>query len=470
MRRKKSDQDSGGFYSRRQFLAATGAAAAGLAAGSLAKPARLFADSPLQPYAVPALVAATQAFDYGREAVKARVQHLFEALGGIGDVIRSGDKVAIKINITGGSSYDGNARLKGVPLIESVWTHPEVLRAVGECILDAGVRPRDLTIVEAIWGMDSYNNYGYKEVQDSLGATLIDLNKTAPYGDFADQPVGSNFCDRESFKLNRILTEVNAFVSIPKMKHHLTACVTHSMKNLIGIVPLLPEMGSGWRSKLHSGITDDDKQDLQRAICDLNMARPIHLAVIDGIRTADGGELPTATTFQPKAYNLLLAGKDPVATDSVASVQMGNDPQAENLYRPDGTACLNYLALAREKGIGTNLMSEIRIVGDGAGSIVWPSAIRRKPVPRPGRVALSQNFPNPFNSTTVFRYFLPETAHVTIRVLDASGRRVSAPVDGIMPPGEHELIWSAGSLPSGVYLCRMQVGRLWEVRRFTLQR
>ncbi|MBN2200540.1 DUF362 domain-containing protein, partial [bacterium] len=301
------------------------------------------------------------------------------------------------------------------------------------------------------------------------GATLIDLNKTAPYGDFADQPVGSSFCDRESFKLNRILTEVNAFVSIPKMKHHLTACVTHSMKNLIGIVPLLPEMGSGWRSKLHSGITQDDKQDLQRAICDLNMARPIHLAVIDGIKTADGGELPTATTFQPKAYNLLLAGKDPVATDSIASMQMGNDPQAEKLYRPDGTACLNYLALAREKGIGTNLLSEIEIVGDGAEAIQTSVRTRKQPE-RPGRIVLSQNFPNPFNATTAFRYFLPETAHVTIRILDASGRRVSVPVDGVMPSGEHELIWSAGSLPSGVYLCRMQVGRLWEVRRFTLQR
>jgi uncharacterized protein (DUF362 family) len=469
MSKRKTDHETGGICSRRAFLAATGAAAAGLAAGSLAKPGRLFAAAPSRSYGVPALVAATQAFDYTRENVKARVQHLFEALGGIGDVIKSGDKVAIKINITGGTSYDGNARLQGLPLIETVWTHPEVLRAVGELILDAGVRPQDLFIVEAIWGMDSYNNHGYKEVQDSLGATLIDLNKTAPYGDFADQPVGSNFCDRESFKLNRILTEVNAFVSIPKMKHHLTACVTHSMKNLIGIVPL-QYYGSGWRKNLHDGITLNDRQDLQRAICDLNMARPIHLAVIDGIKTADGGELPTATTFVPKAYNLLLAGKDPVATDSIASLQMGNDPEAEQLLRPDRTACLNYLALAREKGIGTNLLSEIQVVGDGAGAIRTTSVKTRRAPVRPDRIVLSQNFPNPFNSTTAFRYFLPETAHVTIRILDGTGRRVAVPVDTVMPAGEHEVLWSAGNLPSGTYLCRLQAGRTWEVRKFTLQR
>jgi uncharacterized protein (DUF362 family) len=468
MKKRKSDHGAGESCSRRKFLAATGAAAAGLAAGSLGRPAGLFASLPRRSDMTPVLVAATQAFDYERANVKARVQHLFESLGGISEIAAAGNKVAIKINITGGTSYEGMSGLRGMPLIETVWTHPEVLRAVGELLIDAGVRAQDLYIVEAIWGMDSYNNYGYKDVQNSLGATLIDLNQKSPYADFVDQAVGDNYCDRSSFKFNRILTEVNAFVSIPKMKQHLTACVTHSMKNLIGIVPL-QFYGGGWRQNLHSGIHNDDKRDLQRAICDLNMARPIHLAVIDGIKTADGGELPTASTFIPKSYNLLLAGKDPVATDSIASFQMGNDPEAEKLYRPDGTACLNYLALAREKGIGTNLLSEIHLVGDGAGSIKT-SVENREPAERPDRIVLSQNFPNPFNSTTVFRYYLPEPGHVTIRILDASGRRVSVPVDAVMPAGEHQLLWSAGNLPSGTYLCRMQAGRTWEVRKFVLQR
>jgi uncharacterized protein (DUF362 family) len=468
MKKNKDGPGAGGTFSRRKFLTATGAAAAGLAAGSLGRPGRLFGTPLFGPNGTASLVAATQAFDYDRAAVKARVQHLFESLGGISDLASAGKKVAIKINITGGTSYEGRPGLQGKPLVETVWTHPEVVRAVGELFIDAGVRPQDLTLVEAIWGMDSFNNYGYQTVQTSLGANLIDLNQKAPYDGFADQPVGSAFCDRESFKLNRILTEVDTFVSIPKMKQHLTACVTHSMKNLIGIVPL-QYYGGGWRSNLHSGITNNDKQDLQRAICDLNMARPIHLAVIDGILTADGGELPTASTFIPKAYNLLLAGRDPVATDSIASLQMGNDPEAEKLYRPDGTACLNYLALAREKGIGTNRLTEIRVVGDGAGSIKT-SVGRREPAMHPDRIVLSQNFPNPFNSNTVFRYFIPEPGHVTIRILDAAGRRVAVPVDADVPAGEHQVIWAAGNLPSGTYLCRMQAGRSWDVKKFILQR
>jgi hypothetical protein len=109
MSKRKTDHETGGICSRRAFLAATGAAAAGLAAGSLAKPGRLFAAAPSRSYGVPALVAATQAFDYTRENVKARVQHLFEALGGIGDVIKSGDKVAIR------SISPAGLRMKATP-------------------------------------------------------------------------------------------------------------------------------------------------------------------------------------------------------------------------------------------------------------------------------------------------------------------------------------------------------------------
>jgi hypothetical protein len=49
MSKRKTDHETGGICSRRAFLAATGAAAAGLAAGSLAKPGRLFAAAPSKP-------------------------------------------------------------------------------------------------------------------------------------------------------------------------------------------------------------------------------------------------------------------------------------------------------------------------------------------------------------------------------------------------------------------------------------
>jgi hypothetical protein len=50
----------------------------------------------------------------------------------------------------------------------------------------------------------------------------------------------------------------------------------------------------------------------------------------------EGGEGAWNSTFQPAEYQVLLAGKDPVATDNVASYLMGNDPESDKFMLPDG--------------------------------------------------------------------------------------------------------------------------------------
>jgi beta-glucanase (GH16 family) len=59
------------------------------------------------------------------------------------------------------------------------------------------------------------------------------------------------------------------------------------------------------------------------------------------------------------------------------------------------------------------------------------------------------NYPNPFNSSTVIRYFLPEGGNVRLTVYDTSGRVVERIVDGYQGPGEREVLWQG--VPSGVY-------------------
>jgi uncharacterized protein (DUF362 family) len=59
---------------------------------------------------------------------------------------------------------------------------------------------------------------------------------------------------------------------------------------------------------------------------------------------------------------VLFAGKDPVATDAVATAAMGFDPTIE----PPNAPFLrgdNYLNLARELEMGTNRLEEIEVVG-----------------------------------------------------------------------------------------------------------
>jgi len=360
--------------SRREFLRGLGAVAAGLlAAGcspngvvetiasvSTARPAGVLTPTTDVPTPSPAArVAIARAERYERDLVRRQVQALLDRLGGLEDVVGPGDRVAIKVNLTGGAHFDPPP---GASAVESYLTHPEVVRALGELLRDAGAR--DVFIVEAVYDRESYGSFGYEELAEVLGATLIDLNDPHPYGDFTSAPVGDGGLVYEEFVFHRILEEIDAFVSVGKMKCHFNCGVTHSMKNLIGLVPVSHYRLSEdhwWRSALHGQSHDEAGTRLPRIIVDLNRARPIHLALIDGIKTAEGGEVPRGT-FNPVEPGMLIAGKDPVAADAVATAAMGFDPAAEPPAAPFLRAD-NYLNLACELGLGTNRLEEIEVVG-----------------------------------------------------------------------------------------------------------
>jgi len=148
------------------------------------------------------------------------------------------------------------------------------------------------------------------------------------------------------------------------MKCHNTAGVTHTMKNLFGIAPqrfyaLNPS--DLYRSAFH-GEGGEPNSRVPRVIIDLNRARPVNLGIIDGVWTSEGGEgmwIEGAAQVKP---GVLMAGKDPVATDAVATAAMGFAPTADYPSEPfvNGT---NHLNLAYAKGLGTNKLEEIKVVG-----------------------------------------------------------------------------------------------------------
>jgi uncharacterized protein (DUF362 family) len=311
-------------------------------------------------------VAIAQAASYDRGLVRRQVETLLDGIGGLDDVIGSGDRVAIKVNLTGGTFFDPPADLSAT---ESYLTHSEVVRALCELLRDAGAR--HLFVVEAVYDEESYHLFGYEKIAGALDATLIDLNTPHPYSDFSSVPVGEGWFVYEDFFFNHILEEVDAFVSVAKMKCHFNCGVTHSMKNLIGLAPVSRYRLSDehwWRSALH-GQGDETKARLPRVIVDLNRAQPIHLALIDGIKTAEGGEVPRGS-FAPVQPGVLLAGKDPVATDAVATAAMGFDPTIE----PPNAPFLrgdNYLNLARELGLGTNRLEEIEVMSNSIDDVMY---------------------------------------------------------------------------------------------------
>jgi hypothetical protein len=78
------------------------------------------------------------------------------------------------------------------------------------------------------------------------------------------------------------------------------------------------------------------------------------------------------------------------------------------------------------------------------------------------KFTLHQNYPNPFNPVTSIRFDLPSPGFVTIFVFDVNGRRVRVLLSESRTAGSYSVKWdgrdSAGiSVPSGIYICRMDV-------------
>jgi hypothetical protein len=69
--------------------------------------------------------------------------------------------------------------------------------------------------------------------------------------------------------------------------------------------------------------------------------------------------------------------------------------------------------------------------------------------------ALSSNYPNPFNPTTVITYQLPQMSQVTLRVFDMLGREVAVLVDETKDVGYYSATFDGSKLSSGVYFTRL---------------
>jgi hypothetical protein len=86
----------------------------------------------------------------------------------------------------------------------------------------------------------------------------------------------------------------------------------------------------------------------------------------------------------------------------------------------------------------------------------------------PTSFQLGQNFPNPFNPVTTFRFAVPKEARVTVRLYDVAGREVRTLVDDTFEPGFHTVPLYADGLASGVYFCRMTADSFSETRKIML--
>jgi hypothetical protein len=75
----------------------------------------------------------------------------------------------------------------------------------------------------------------------------------------------------------------------------------------------------------------------------------------------------------------------------------------------------------------------------------------------PDKFELYQNFPDPFNQSTIINYQLSMNSYVTLKIYDQQGKEVGVLVDETKPVGKYSVKWDAKNLPSGIYYYRLVV-------------
>jgi len=83
---------------------------------------------------------------------------------------------------------------------------------------------------------------------------------------------------------------------------------------------------------------------------------------------------------------------------------------------------------------------------------------------------LSQNFPNPFNNSTIINYSIPNEGLVTLKVYDVLGNEITTLVNGDQSIGNYEIEYDGSELPSGVYFYRLQSDSFVETKKMVLMK
>ena len=88
----------------------------------------------------------------------------------------------------------------------------------------------------------------------------------------------------------------------------------------------------------------------------------------------------------------------------------------------------------------------------------------------PIEIELLPAYPNPFNPSTTFAFALPEATNIRLSVFDMLGREIELVADGFWTAGTHNVPFSAGDLPSGLYIYRLEAPSFVATRTVTLLR
>jgi uncharacterized protein (DUF362 family)/ferredoxin len=235
--------------------------------------------------------------------VKSTIKQSLDLIGGLEKIVSPGKRVLLKPNV-----------LAIRPPEDAVTTHPAVISAMCELVLDVGgvpiigdgsgiIKPGATTTSQA------FKVSGIEAVATRYGAELINF-ETYGYSE-VDVPGGRQF---SRLYISKAVLEADVIISLPKLKTHELMLYTGAVKNFFGTIPQKN------RKQAHSF---EDRNRFGEAVVDIYSIVKPHLAVMDGVVGMEGNG---PSNGKPVSASVILASYDCAALDIVASELMGIDP------------------------------------------------------------------------------------------------------------------------------------------------
>lgn len=235
--------------------------------------------------------------EYNDSILKPLVFQMLEDI--LGDHIQPQARVLIKPNLLAVAKPE-----------QAILTHPLVVKAAAEYVLDKGCRP----LIADSPGMGSFERIlkegGYQ-------AAFERLNKHVTFKSFKEAvkvDIGEPFGQIE---IARSAIDADIVINLAKFKSHTQMLLTLGVKNLFGCIVGLkkPE----WH--LRSGI---DRQIFARLLVQIHQAINPAATLIDGILALEGQG--PGKRGKPRQIGVLIGSRSAVAADAAICKMLGLDP------------------------------------------------------------------------------------------------------------------------------------------------
>ncbi len=259
--------------------------------------------------------------DYGKVTAEA-----IENAGGLKDIIKNGDTVLIKPNL-----------ITGYPTGSAICTDPRIIQQIADMAKACGAAK--IIVAEASMSGNVFKLADYDTIKD---VELVDMNQFEKKDCYLIKPEKS--VTGKALYIPKVYMDADVVICAAKLKTHFQpdAVVSLSLKNSIGVPSNKIYNTVGYKNKLH-------ELGLKEAIVDINKCRRPDFVVIDGVSAGEGyGPLQCT----PVKSNIVFAGVDPVAVDTVALNFMG--------FTVDQ---IPHVKLAGDEGLGVFDISKIKVVG-----------------------------------------------------------------------------------------------------------